>query len=77
MLEAAVPEGQRSDFIENAIRFQLNRGDKKQFLDELISGESRHGHFLEKYNAAREMTESMNDDEFLSDSELNELDDIF
>ena len=77
LLETHVPENEKSAFIENAIRSKLSMGNKKQFLEELVSGESSHGHFLEKYNAIKEMTDAMQDDEFLSDAELNELDDIF
>ena len=77
VLESNVPKGERSAFIEGAIRSKFNMNEQNKFLDDLTSGKSPHGHLLANFDAAKEMAESINDDEFLSDSELNELDDIF
>ena len=77
LLEKKVPKGERSAFIESIIRSKFNMNVKKNFLDDLASGKSAHGHLYANFDAAMEMTGALNDDEFLSDAELNELDDIF
>ena len=76
LLEKNVPKGERSALIEDLIRSRFNMDMQKKFLDELASGNSSHGHFLNKYNAAKEMTDALQEDDLLSDAELNELDDI-